>query len=133
MYKISEIKTPCADTIRSLDYFIHLLCRKTRELVCVKCLESYLNTNDFPRQYYKQLRKQKLPLTCRNLRRLTKSYIENNNETHEKLQSSIKGVIPILDNLNLFCRIKFFNFVRTLRERTRIQTEEGNEEIDMSK
>ena len=86
------------DTIKSLDYLIHLLCRKTRELVCMKCLESCLNTNDFPRQYYEQLCKQKLPPTYRNLRRLTKSYNENINETHEKLQSSITGLIPIRDN-----------------------------------
>ena len=43
-----------------------------------------------------------------------------------------------VDNLNLFCRIKFYNFTRTLQERTRVQTEEeleksvwrnGSEEI----
>ena len=73
------------DTIKSLDYLIHLLCRKTRELVCMKCLESCLNTNDFPRQYYEQLCKQKLPPAYRNLRRLTIFYIEFTNETHEKL------------------------------------------------
>ena len=95
-----------------------------RELVRMKCLESYLNTNNFPRQYYKHLCKQKLRPTYRNLRPLTKTHIENINETHEKLQSSIIELIPILDNLNLCCRTKFFNFIRTLRERTRIQTEE---------
>ena len=58
--------------------------------------------------------------------------------TLDSLSCTINGLIPTVDNLNLFCGIKFYNFTRTLQECTRVQTEEeleksiwrnGSEEI----
>ena len=68
-------------TVKSLDYLATLLCRKTRELVRLRCLKACLFNNCFPQQYYKPLRKQKLPTSHRILRRLPKSYIEKSNDT----------------------------------------------------
>ena len=99
-----------------------LNCRKTRELVRITCFKSCLVNNAFPRQYYKQLRKQKLPPNCWNLRRVTKAHIESCHETLNQFHSSIDKLSSNLDEMNLVCRIKFFNFTRTVCERTRKQT-----------
>ncbi|KAF7257203.1 hypothetical protein EG68_04320 [Paragonimus skrjabini miyazakii] len=65
-----------------------------------------------PRQYFKSLRRSKLRPTADGLKRIAESQLQTLHPEIMNLQVAHSLSLPAVDQLRLFCRIKFYNYCR---------------------
>ena len=109
------------DLVNKLDKLAGLRLKLTKSSVQIAFLKQCISDGTFPRRYFKYLRRSKIKPNNANLLLLAETEITNETAKYRGLRVEHSMLVPILDNLNIVCRIKFYNHCRQILERCRTQ------------
>lgn len=107
------------EKLKALDKLVSLRCNISRELVRLEFLNSCMKNSVYPKNFIKTLRKDQILPSRNSLKRLTSSYIDTTSSKLQDLRNRCSSLEPLLDELNIICRIKFCRFVWALQAKTK--------------
>ena len=97
-------------TVTQLNRLIGLRCKIAKVNTNVTFMRTCIETDIYPTTFFKQLRRNKLKPSTVNLKRLAESHIDSLNEELSNLRIAHSLLYPVVESLNLYCRIKFYNY-----------------------
>ena len=81
-----------------------------------------IRNNSYARPFSKTLRQNRLRTSTSNLKRLTKSHMEETKTKLNQLNETYSKVVAVLDDLSIVCWVKFKKFCKGILDRTRKST-----------
>lgn len=112
----SRLPKPVIDRLNDL---IAIRCKITKAKVNVAFLTNCIHTEIYPKHFFKTVRSSKMKPTTGILKRLADSYLESTNEELSRLHTAHELVVPVVETMSLFCRIKFSNYCKSLLNKAR--------------
>ena len=117
------------NTVNKLDSLLRLRCKIAKQTVTLEFITQCQLSNIYPRNYYKVLRNNRLKPTSENLYRLAESYLQTIRDDILKLKSAHLQLLSVMNELNMYCQIKFYNHAKTLLTKVRA---EHRRKLDLS-
>ena len=124
-FKFLRSRLPEA-TVKKLNHIVGLKSKIVKTSVNISFLEHYIENDRYPKQFFKSIRQSKLKPSSSNLKRHAESHLQALNATLVDLRGTYSSLMPVVDSLSLFCRIKFYNYCKSVTSRATIQQEKKN-------
>ena len=109
-------------TIKSLNGLLNLKCKIVSSKCQLEFLSMCIRNNSYARPFSKTLRQNRLRTSTSNLKRLTKSHMEETKTKLNQLNETYSKVVAVLDDLSIVCWVKFKKFCKGILDRTRKST-----------